>query len=200
LPRAHLVARRGSAISTVLWMRPGGPASNNGAVAEIDSFLDIVSDEDETGAGLPVHLQDFILQRRFGSWRRARPNGSSISMTCGLSASARAICTAAACRPKAARDGSDALRFQSDHLQRLPHPRVDLGAVELALDAEGDIARDAAPLQQRVGIVTGTTTTTADGAPVTIAPRKRIVPLDAGTSPPKKPQQGRFAGGRTSRR
>ena len=99
-----------------------------------------------------VHLQHFVLQARFGHGvERAERlvHQHHFGLQRQRAGDLHALLHAAGELPGMVRG----ILLKTDHLQRLPHPPIDLGAVELAFDAQRDIARDAAPLQQRVRII-----------------------------------------------
>ena len=92
LPRRQLVAgtpkRDRDGRADAAWMRQQA----DDAVAEVESFLKVVRDEQHRGAGVGDDRQDLVLERLRVMASRA-PKGSSISNTFGSWARQRAICS-----------------------------------------------------------------------------------------------------------
>ena len=133
-------------------MRPGAPDDDGDAVAEIDRLLDVVGDEDEARSGLVAHPLQFVLQRGLG---HGIERGERLVHQQHLGAQRQrardlhALLHAAGQLPGII----VGVAVEPNETERVAHPLLDLAARQSAFQPEGDIARDRAPLQQRVRIV-----------------------------------------------
>jgi hypothetical protein len=174
----------------------GRAAEHHHAVTEINSFIDVVCDENKAGSRARVNPQQFILQRRLGHGIERTKwlvHHQHVRLQRECARYLHALLHAAGQLPGMVVSAM----LKPNHFQRFVDTFVKNGGHNTTLEPERDIAGDGTPLQKRSRIVLEYDDDTF-GRAVDRLSAKANAAIGRRRQAAEQPQQGRFAGARTT--